>query len=225
VLQNPQYHWTPQTLLDFSRHQQSAVGIPGQVFNYSDTGYVLLGLIIEKVTGKSFAQNLADEIFLPLEMRDSYLMFYGDPQNTPKKDIEQIWFNGVEISRYESLSCDWSGGGIITTTADLLKFSHALRGGRLVSPNTLAAMDACPHKFRPGIFYGLGMMEIRFNEFFFLLGRLPKVKGHIGILATHMFYDPTQDAHILMNFGDNTRMVESFQALIKIENMLSRMRQ
>jgi D-alanyl-D-alanine carboxypeptidase len=84
-------------------------------------------------------------------------------------------------------------------------------------------MDACRHKFRPGIYYGQGMMEIRFKEFFFLLGRLPRIKGHIGILATHLFYDPSREAHIILNLGDNTRMVESFRALIQIENGLQRM--
>ena len=220
VLHNPTFHWTPQALLDFSRERQDAVGIPGRSFNYSDTGYILLGLLIEQVTGKSFAQNLADEIFQPLGMRDSYLMFYGEPLNTPKQNIEKIWFNGLEISRFESLSCDWSGGGIITTTADLLTFNQALRSGRLIHPETLAAMDVCSNKFRPGIYYGLGMMALHFKEFFPLLGHLPRAKGHIGILSTHMFYDPAKEAHIIMNFGDNTRMVESFQALIEIENML-----
>ena len=69
-LPTPRNHWTPEKLLDFSRELQAAVGIPGKVFNYSDTGYILLGLIIEKITGKSFAQNLQDEIFRPLEMRE-----------------------------------------------------------------------------------------------------------------------------------------------------------
>ncbi len=224
VLSNPQFHWTPQKLIDFTRDHQAAVGIPGKIFNYSDTGYILLGLIIEKITGKSFAKNLEDDIFLPLEMRDSYLMFYSEPMNTPKKNIEKIWFNAVEISGFESLSCDWSGGGIVSTTADLLKFSQALRSGRLVQNKTLETMDVCQHKFRPGIYYGLGMMEIRFKEFFFLLGHLPKIKGHIGILSTHLFYDPSREAHIIMNFGSNTRMVESFKALIEIENVLQRMR-
>ena len=77
-------------------------------------------------------------------------------------------------------------------------------------------MDVCPHKFQPGIYYGLGMMEIRFRDFFFLLGGLPKVKGHIGILSTHLFYDPTTETHVVMNFGDTARMVESFKALIEI---------
>jgi len=224
VLSTPQFHWTPQKLIDFTRDHQAAVGIPGKIFNYSDTGYILLGLIIEKITGKSFAKNLEDEIFRPLEMGDSYLMFYSEPMNAPKKNIEKIWINDVEVSGFESLSCDWSGGGIVSTTADLLKFNQALRGGKLVQNSVLDTMDACHHKFRPGIYYGLGMMEIRFKEFFFLLGHLPKIKGHIGILSTHLFYDSTRDAHIIMNFGSTTRMVESFKALIEIENVLQRMR-
>jgi len=223
VLTNPGFHWTPEKLLAYTRDHQRAVGMPGKVFNYSDTGYILLGLIIEKVMGKSFAQNLVDAIFLPLEMSDSYLMFYAEPINTPKKEINKIWINNLEVSGFESLSCDWSGGGIVSTTADLLKFNQALRAGRLIQPGTLASMDMCTHKFQQGIYYGLGMMEIRFKEFFFLLGKLPKVKGHIGILSTHLFYDPSRDAHIIMNFGSNTRMVESFKALIEVENTIQRM--
>jgi D-alanyl-D-alanine carboxypeptidase len=222
ILSHPQQHWTPQSLLAFSREHQAAVGVPGQRFNYSDTGYILLGLIIEKVTGKSFAANLVERIFHPLNMHDSYLMFYSEPENTPQKKLAPIWFNDTEISSYESLSCDWAGGGIVSTSADLLKFNQALRGGLLVGENSLAAMDDFKHKFRPGIYYGLGMMEIRFKEFFFLLGRLPKIRGHIGILSTHLFYDPPHDAHIIMNFGSNTRMVESFKALIAIENVLQK---
>ena len=223
ILTNPGFHWTPEKLLAYTRDHQRAVGIPGKVFNYSDTGYILLGLIIEKVTEKSFAQNLADEFFQPLQMNDSYLMFYSEPINTPKKGIEEIWFKGVEVSGFESLSCDWSGGGIISTTADLLKFNQALREGRLIQPSTLTSMDNCTHKFQQGIYYGLGMMEIRFKEFFFLLGNLPKVRGHIGILSTHLFYDPSTQAHIVMNFGSNTFMVGSFKALIEIENTLRTM--
>ena len=237
VLEQPNTHWTPLALVEFTRQNQAAVGTPGQRFNYSDTGYILLGQLIEKVTGKSFHEVLAEELFAPLGMDDSYLMFYGRPKNVPNvlgpislgpnafgppPAIAPIWFKGVEISGFESLSCDWAGGGIISTTADLLKFSQALWAGRLVSRAALDRMAHCPHRFQPGIFYGLGMMEIRFRELFFLLGGLPRLKGHIGILATHLYYDPLHDAHIALNFGDAGRMVESFQALIEVMNVLGR---
>lgn len=223
VISNPDRVWTPQGLIEYTRKFQSAVGMPGEKFNYSDTGYILLGLLIEKVTGKSFAQNLTEEIFAPLGMCDTYLMLHSEPESMPKKDIEKIWINDVEISTFKSLSCDWAGGGIVSTTADLLLFDRALRSGRLIRKETLQSMDQCNHRFQTGIYYGLGMMEIRFKEFFFLLGHLPRVKGHIGILSTHMFYDPATDTHIIMNFGDNKMMVNSFKALIEIENTLLRM--
>lgn len=222
VLKNPRVRWTPQALIDFTRRNQAAVGAPGQVFNYSDTGYILLGLLIEKVTGRPFHENLHNTIFRPLDMRDSYLMFYSQPLNPAPKPLEKIWFNRVEISGFESLSCDWAGGGIVSTPDDLLKFNQALRAGRLARPETLGLMDAARRRFRPGIHYGLGMMEIRFSEFFFLLRGLPRLKGHIGILATHLFYDPDHEAHIVMNFGDTGRMAASFQALIQIVSALKR---
>lgn len=225
VITNPDHFWTPQELVDYTRKYQSAVGKPGEKFNYSDTGYILLGLLVETITGKSFAQNLSDEIFTPLGMCDTYLMFHAKPASMPQKDIEKIWINNAEISTFKSLSCDWAGGGIISTTADLLLFDQALRTRRLIRDETLQKMDQCGHRFRSGIHYGLGMMEIRFKEFFFLLGHLPRVKGHIGILSTHMFYDPINDAHIIMNFGDSKLMSNSFMALIEIENTLQRVQQ
>lgn len=224
VLTNSQRRWTPQELINFSRENQRAVGRPGQRYLYSDTGYILLGRLIENITGKSFAQNLEDEFFRPLEMRDSYLMFHAEPIHTPKKDIEKIWFGKQEVSGYTSLSCDWAGGGVVSTTEDLLKFNRALHHGRLVQDSTLTGMKICRNKFRSGIYYGLGMMEIRFSDFFFLLRGLPRVYGHIGVLATHLFHDPINEAHIIMNFGSTSRMVNSFYALIQIEQTLQRIR-
>ncbi|MHC1783785.1 MAG: serine hydrolase domain-containing protein [Anaerolineaceae bacterium] len=223
ILTRTGHHWIPSELIEFTREYQIAVAAPGRRFNYSDTGYILLGLLIEKVSGISFHQNLHERFFEPLEMRDSYLMFYSQPQNQPAKPIQPAWLNGVEVSGFESLSCDWSGGGIVSTTADLVKFNRALREDRLIQKSALAHMDICNNQFRPGIYYGLGMMEIHFKDFFFLLGGLPRVKGHIGILATHMFYDPINEAHIVLNFGNTARMSESFRSLIQIESILLKM--
>ncbi len=222
VVNHPDTFWTPEALLDFSRRRQQAVGRPGAGFHYSDTGYILLGLLIEKVTGRTFQENLHDELFRPLEMRDSYLMLRSEPANQPGKQIQKFWAFGTEASTFRSLSCDWAGGGIVSTTEDLLKFQSTLRKGSLVGEKTLQSMETCPHKFRPGIYYGLGMMEIHFGDFFFLLKMLPRVTGHIGILSTHMFYDKTKEAHIIMNFGNTAHMTASFKALIEIMNALRR---
>lgn len=81
-----------------------------------------------------------------------------------ERQIRKLWINGTEASSFKSISCDWAGGGIVTTTEDLLKFQRALRKGKLVSGTSLQIMETCPHKFRPGIYYGLGMMEIHFES-------------------------------------------------------------
>ncbi len=217
IMKEPDVLWTPESLVDFTRNNQKAVSAPGK-FQYSDTGYILLGLLIEKVTGKSFGDNLKTLIFDPLAMSNSYLMFYSDPQ--PTREIAKIWFNGVDISKLNLLSCDWAGGGIVSTTQDLLKFQKAFRSGHLVSSNYLRQMDTFEHKYRSGIYYGFGMMELRLEGFFFLLRGLPRPRGHIGITSTHLFYDIDNDVHIIMNFGSNKRMVESFKSLIIIEQYI-----
>jgi len=78
------------------------------------------------------------------------------------------------------------------------------------------------NRFRPGILYGAGLMEVRFEGFFPLLRGLPRPVGHIGVLATHMFFDPVNRAHIVMNFGSTREMVRSFRTLTQIETLLTR---
>ena len=220
MIKNPNTFWIPDMLIDFSRHNQKAVGKPGDSFHYSDTGYILLGKIIENVTAKSFHGNLHDEIFIPLGMNDSYLMFYSEPANQPKKPIQQVWLNDTEISQFTSLSADWAGGGIISTTFDLLKFHQALRNGKLISPAALKSMESFTNVFMPGMNYGLGMMEINFGDFSGMLKGLPRVSGNIGIWGTHMFYDRTTDTYINLNFGSASHMGTSFEVLIEIMNSI-----
>jgi D-alanyl-D-alanine carboxypeptidase len=224
IIDNPDTFWTPNMLLNYSKDNQKAVGKPGVKFYYSDTGYILLGKIIENVTRKPFDVNLNDEFFIPYKMNDTYLMYYSEPVNQPKRPIQKIWLNGIEVSTFKSLSCDWAGGGIISTTSDLLKFHMALRKGKLIGDATLKNMEICNNKFRTGIYYGTGMMEIHFEDFFFLLRGLPRVTGHIGILSTHMFYDKTTETYINMNFGSTSFMTTSFKTLIEIMNNIKRIK-
>lgn len=216
ILYNPDTYWTPEMLLAFSRDNQHAVGKPGDIFHYSDTGYVLLGRIIEIVTSKPFHVNLHDEFFTPLEMNDTYLMFRSEPANQPKKTIQKTWLNDIEISQFVSLSSDWAGGGIVSTPADLLRFHMALRNGQLISPDLLGQMETTTNQFMPGINYGMGMMEVDFQDLSPMLSDLPCVTGHIGIWGTHMLYDNTTDTYINMNLGSASYMNTSFEVLIEL---------
>lgn len=224
ILAEPNRLWSPMDLIAFTRDHQQVVNKPGAAYHYSDTGYILLGLIIEKVSGKPFHENLKDEIFTPLHMDDSYLMFYSEPKKLPKRELAKIWFHGTEVSKFNSLSVDWSGGGIISTTEDLLKFHKALQGGQLISKETLASMENYNHKFITGIYYGLGLMQYRFEEFFFLLKGYPRMTGHIGVISTHMFYDEVHDAYVIMNYGSDAHMEKSVRNIISILGILNRVK-
>ncbi|RJX39080.1 class A beta-lactamase-related serine hydrolase [Paenibacillus pinisoli] len=222
IFSEPNRIWTPQELVAFTRERQRAFGPPGEQFRYSDTGYILLGQLMEKATGSSYGSLLRKHIFEPLELRDTYLMFYTEPMNAPAPPISPLWFKGRDLSRLDSLSCDWSGGGIVSTTDDLIAFSKALHNGELIAPSTLQQAASFPYRFRPGIYYGLGMMEIRFERLFFLLRGYPRLRGHLGITAAHLHYDPASDTHIALNFGSDAAMNASFRALVAVLNELKK---
>ncbi len=222
MLSKPNSHFTPESLVNFTRNNQQAVGTPGERFYYSNTGYVLLGQLIEKVTSKSLGQNLHDEIFIPLGMDDSYLLHYTKPKNEPGKTIEKVWFRNIEISKYQSLSYDWGSGGIVSTTGDLLKFQKALVNGSLLSSSSIRSMEMFEHKFRSALHYGLGFLEVHFDELFKTLKGYPKVKGYVGDFSTFMLYDTDNDVHFIMNFGSDKRMGKGFSALIEFEKIIKK---
>ncbi len=215
--------WVPQELLDFSIERQVAVNAPGEGYHYSDTGYVLLGLLIEAIEGDSFEGVLEKKIFKPLNMDSSYMTMRSKPLSALSVPIADLWLDGVEFGDKKALSVDWAGGGVISTLEDLLKFSVALHSGALISKDGLSDMFSDTHQFEQGIYTGDGGMTVRFKKFFPLLD-LPLVRGHIGVLSTHVFYDPTTDTHIVLNFGSTSKMVTSFRALIDIVSVVKRIK-
>ncbi|TFD72855.1 serine hydrolase domain-containing protein [Cryobacterium fucosi] len=222
VVDEPERVWSPADLLDFSRHHQSPVAAPGARFSYSDTGYVLLGRILEELTGQPFHDLLHERIFTPLDLANSWLVSRSAPADPNTPELAPFWLDRVEASRFASVSCDWAGGGIAATPANLVTLSEALHNGALLAPESLAYLSEMRHRFRAGIHYGAGFMELRFEGFFFALRGLPRPLGHIGVLGTHMFYDPRHDAHVVLNFHSTREMVRSFKSLIRIEQALGR---
>lgn len=223
VVDEPDRLWEPDDLLEFSRSRQVPVG-PG--FMYSDTGYILLGVMLEHVTGRPFHELLHERIFEPVGMTRSWMPWRSAPAEGADvaggTAIAPFTLGKIEVSTFRSVSCDWAGGGIASTLGDLTLFSRALFGQRLINGESLARLATVRNKFRAGIRYGMGMMELRFEEFFFLLRGMPRPVGHIGILGTHLFYDSVNDAHIVMNFGGTSEMVRSFRTLIQVEQGLRR---
>ena len=223
VIEEPDHLWTPIELIEFSKKHQSSLGKPGEIFHYSDTGYILLGLIIEKVAGQEFHKELHQKILEPLKMRDTYLAFYSEPEQE-KSPIADIWFNGAEISRYNSVSIDWAGGGIISTLDDLAIFVRELNSYTLVSETVLNRMHKFNNEFTKGIYYGLGFMEFHFTDFFPTLSFLPALKGHMGVLGTQMLYDKDTDTVYVCSFGSTDYAAGSVKTMIKVLSYVYRIK-
>jgi len=148
--------WSPQELLEtFMLEPRSA---PGTTFDYSNTNYILLGLIIEQVTGTPVAATLRNRILTPLGLSHTFLMPDEQITGVPAHPWWDMDDDGVidDLSTvpYEAFySMAWTAGALVSTARDLVTFSQALFGGDLIGPASLAQML----DFNPTGNYGLGL--------------------------------------------------------------------
>jgi D-alanyl-D-alanine carboxypeptidase len=151
--------WTPQEVLayvDGAKH--APYFAPGEGVHYSNTGYVLLGLILEQATGHRYAERLHARILGPLGLTDT---FYAATEPVPggKVDAYQL-IDGelVNVSAID-LSSPGTAGAMVSTTLDLARFAEALFGGELLRPATLEEMVTFIPSGRPGLEVGLGVFR------------------------------------------------------------------
>ncbi len=223
ITRAPDERFAPADLLAFSRDHQRPVARPGERFSYSDTGYVLLGRVIEEAGGAALGTQLHERILAPAGMDASCLLFHTMPGGAASVDrpgaaldLAPILIDRVDLSRAESLSCDWGGGGVVTTVDDLHRFAAAWHGGALIGEGSRAGMGAIAHRFRAGIHYGAGLMQLRYGGFFPLLAGLPRTVGHLGVTGVHLFTDPARDLTSVLNLHSTAEMTRSFQLHIRL---------
>lgn len=217
VVKEPDTQWTASSLLEFTKENMKPIGQRQAKFAYGDTAFMCVMLVIENITHLSLPKALDELIFKPLMMTRTQSMVYT--QKNPLNFLP-VYIKDVEVSHFKSLSCDQADGGIVSTPHDLILFQKALHSG-FMSPAHLEKMSTWQGKFRAGIHYGMGMMQIRFEEFFFLMKDFPRPVGHIGILATHSYYEPQNDLHIVLNFGSTAHMTQSFTFLSQVMGYLN----
>ncbi|GBF49317.1 beta-lactamase [Leptospira ryugenii] len=223
IKSNPQKRFSPLELIAYTQKEQKAAFPPGKGFLYSDTGYILLGLIIESVAKESYEIVLEKKIFLPLGMKASYMYKRSRPLDVTKEnDISPIFLGAVDVTQFESVTADWAGGGIVSTTGDLLLFQKALWQGKLfqsAKPIDFAGKQV----FHDGIFYGRGWMTVDYGDLFFLFKGTPLMQGHSGILSTLCFYNPELDLHVIANFGGTEQLETSFRWMLQVVQMVEKM--
>lgn len=215
VLADPQRVWTPTDLLDHARQHLRPVGRPGERFHYSDTGFAVLGLVIEHATGLRYHEAVHEHVIEPLGLTRTFLPGLTSPAEGSAA-LSSLRVGGQELRDAPGLSCAWAGGGIASTPADLLAFSEALHGGQLVTADHLKVMSTPRGRVRAGIHYGAAMMELRFDGFSPLLRGRSRPLGHLGSTGTSLFYDPASREHLVMNFHSRDELPRLIRTAIAI---------
>ncbi len=189
---DPQKKWTPRELVDVAISHEPYFP-PGEGWHYSNTNFILLGMIIEKVTGKKLADEYQTRIFDELgldntsfsdtsEMTGDYSHGYAY-----EEDDKEL----VDFTEYLDPSIHWAAGAIVSNLDDLKVWAKALAGGELISDamhkEQLTWVDIPGEE---GISkYGLGIFDI---------GGLTGHNGQTPGYQSSMFYLPKKDATIIV---------------------------
>ncbi len=145
---------TPEQLV--SRFRDKPLDFdPGTKWNYSNSGYVLLGYLIEKVSGQTYQQFLQENIFTPLGMKDSGLDSNSRiiPQHASGYSSGK---DGPENAGFINMTIPFSAGSLYSTTLDLLKWEQGLFGGKVLSTKSLTEMTT---PFKSNYAFGLEVSD------------------------------------------------------------------
>jgi D-alanyl-D-alanine carboxypeptidase len=198
---DPQRVWTPEELLAIGLAQPPYF-LPGTAFHYSNTNSVLLGRLIEALTGHPLEQAFAHRIFTPLKLHDTSLpataaiprphprgYMFGTNVGTvpPACDAATVGRHDVTEA---SPSWTWSAGGAVSTLQDLTVWARALATGALLSPATQAErLQGVPVGPPPAPEYGLHI-----TNFFGLIGHDGNLPGFSSFIA----HDPARDVTLVV---------------------------
>ncbi|WP_461009761.1 serine hydrolase domain-containing protein [Streptomyces capparidis] len=150
---------------------------PGGGFHYTNTGYVLLALVVEKATGRPYGEWLRHSVLRPLGLRRTTVPGTATslPGPHPRGYLPLTVDGRAQLVDVTALNPSWafSAGEIVSTPADLNRFFGALLGGRLLRPAELSAMREPVATDPQGVAYGMGLWSRP-------LRGGPRVWGHGG---------------------------------------------
>ncbi len=222
AIDEPSRFWTPQDTIQWAKDNLRPHFPPGEGFHYSDTGYQLLGIAIEKITGKPFCQSLHQEIFDPLGMIHTHQLFYSESTKANPYPMADVYIGEHNVTTFKSISVDWAGGGLVSTTEDLLLFIRALKNKVLLKGETFARMKDWA-RFARGIDYGYGLMSFRFKDMFFLLSNNNNMWGNSGSTGSFMYYVPAYDTFLIGTFNQMGYEKKHVMFLLKVLKILSKL--
>jgi D-alanyl-D-alanine carboxypeptidase len=183
---------------------------PGTRYSYSNTGFVILGRIVEKVSGRSFGSFLTDEILKPLEL--NHTLFEPDPnQDGIARGYTTFVLSEPEAAANEAKGWIGSAGAIYSTASDLAAWDLALVTGKVLSPSSYTLMTT-PRQLTDGriSFYGCGLSwSVREDRT--VLSHGGAVSGFVALNTT---VPSTRSAAVLLSNFDSSEVNAIFNKLV-----------
>lgn len=189
---SPDKTWNPEELIYYVLDEKPAFKA-GDGWDYSDTNYILLGMIIENITKKPLNENIQTDILKPLKLKHTFPSdkrflkglsqgYAGEANDFGGKD-RVLDENGVFIINPQF---EWAGGGFYSTTEDLARWGKLLYEGRAFDPSLLPLLlQSIPARLGSGTTYGLGVITRKTP--------VGIAQGHSGFFPgylTEMYYFP-----------------------------------
>jgi len=199
-------HHTPRQIVDLVKNQPLEF-TPGTRFKYDNTGYLLLGCVIEAASGLSYPDYLQQRLFAPLGLRDTA---YDDGQRILPRMAQPYADSAGEVRKGPPVDMSNTGaaGAVTSTVDDLLAWQRMLVAGRVLGPDSTAAMFS-----DGGHGYGMGWyVTKRFGRTVYEHGG--DLMGFHAMLA--YYPDDKVSVIVLGNHGDGAVVGEIADALARL---------
>lgn len=203
--------WTPEELMEYARGQK-AYFKPGEDVEYSNTNYVLLGMIISKIENKPFYEVFEEKIFIPLGLNSTQFAAQNPMPNNIIRGYADFYgnLNVINVTYYSGWDYYTADGGLISNPYDLNIFFTSLVNGEILSQSSLNEMMdwITPIEEDSDFFpfaYGLGIfkMETPWGEAYFHSG------DAIGYYA-NMVYFTDQETTVCWAVNGNYGKIDEF---------------
>jgi D-alanyl-D-alanine carboxypeptidase len=203
-MSNPGRRWTREELVTLATSWGDPQSSPGARFGYSDTGYILLGDMIERITGQTLAAAVRAQLkFDRLGLRSTYWEIMEAPPHGTRSRARQ-WIKELEVSNIHASADLYGGGGLVMSARDMATLAAALFEGRVFDrPETLREMirqgsHSGAHEYRLGVM----VKNVSGREYYW----------HSGFWGTTVYYSPA--ARIAVAGVTTNR--DAYQALVPI---------
>jgi D-alanyl-D-alanine carboxypeptidase len=184
---DPDKIWAPEEILAYAA-ELNPISAPGGGWHYSDTGFLMIGLMIERIEGEPLHAVYRRRILDPLGMDQTWLPWHDAP--IAGQRVSHRYEGRDDLWDVPRQSADWAGGGLVSDARDLSDFSVALHNGALFAdPGSHEALLTTVPTAEADVAYGLGIYELD-------LGAKGTWWGHEGYGEAWMWYWPDKGASL-----------------------------